>query len=407
MDGRGPVVRIDAAEGANLAGAPEPLSLYVHFPFCLRRCHYCDFSVARSTRPPVAEWLTCLEADVRDWFARTGWRVPLPLESLFVGGGTPSLLGGEGMEELARLLRRWFDWEEAEVEWTAEANPSSLSRETCERWRAAGVNRVSVGVQSFDERALRWLGRLHDAAEAERALRRATRAGFENVNLDLIFGLPAEVDRDWQAEVTRAIELGVSHVSAYGLSAEPRTPLGRRVELRRVRLAGEEAYAREYLALAAALTRAGFEHYEVSNFALPGHESAHNWHYWDGSPYLGLGPSAHTFLPPVRVWNVYRWDAYRRAASDGAPLREGVERLDPAAAALERVWLGLRTRVGLARHDPVWRGLKGGGEGGVGVWEAAGWAARENGRVRLTAPGWLRMDELVATLAARLPNHGG
>lgn len=386
---------------SSFRGEPPPASLYLHFPFCLRRCHYCDFSVASVRRAPVEEWLTAIAVDLGQWFDDGGWSTPVPLDTIFVGGGTPSLLGGGGMEDLAGLLRRRFSWAEG-VEWTVEANPSSLSLETCERWRAVGVNRLSVGVQSFDDDVLRWLGRLHDAEGAKSALGRARTAGFDNLNIDLIFGLPAEIRRDWAREVRMACENSVTHVSAYGLSAEPNTPLGRSVRGGRVQMADDARYGQEYLTAARLLALAGFGHYEVSNFARPGRECRHNWHYWDGSPYLGLGPSAHSFLGGTRVWNARTWEAYRRLAREGGSLREGGERLTPDEARMERIWLSLRTRAGLPLADPVWSGESGPGPAPQ-EWIRAEWARVTADRLTLTPLGWLRLDGLVSYLLARAP----
>ncbi|MGD8497023.1 MAG: radical SAM family heme chaperone HemW [Gemmatimonadales bacterium] len=375
--------------------AGPPRSVYVHVPFCAKRCHYCDFSVARAATPPLDAYFDALARDLDAWFEEYGWAEPVRVETLFIGGGTPSLLGPDGMRRLAALLRTRFTWDPARVEWTAEANPNSLTDEVCAAWRELGVNRLSIGVQSFQDGPLAWLGRLHDAAEAASAVERAGAAGFERINVDLIFGLPDDVPRDWGSDVARALELGVTHVSAYGLTAEPRTPLGRLVDLGRVRMPGDRRYGDEYLEVAGVLARAGYEHYEVSNFARPGHASVHNWHYWDGSEYLGLGPSAHSYLCGERIWNVHRWDRYRRAAETRDTLREGRERPDSAARRLERIWLGLRTRAGVpwAEVGPV------GHEAKLASWRDEGWIAPDGAALRLTPAGWLRLDPIAAEVA--------
>lgn len=371
------------------------IGVYVHVPFCAKRCHYCDFSVARARRPPIDAWLDAIDRDLAQWFETEGWTGRVPVDTLFVGGGTPSLLGADGMRGLAQRLAARFHWDPGTVEWTAEANPNSLPADVCAAWRELGVNRLSLGVQSFQDGPLAWLGRLHDAAEAEAAVQRAREAGFERVNVDLIFGLPAEVPRDWPADIERALALGVTHVSAYGLTAEPRTPLGRWVDLGRVRLPDDGRYGDEYLAVSRALRAAGFEHYEVSNFARPGHASRHNWHYWDGTEYLGLGPSAHSYLGGERIWNVYRWDRYRRAAEAGAPLREGRERPGPDERRLERIWLGLRTARGVPWEEIDVRGR----EARLEAWRAEGWIEDDGERFRLTPDGWLRLDPLATEIA--------
>jgi len=391
-----------------LQGAEPPGSLYLHFPFCVHRCHYCDFSVHRTGTPALEEWIECLGLELDGWFRRTGWDTPRRIETLFVGGGTPSLLGSE-MGRLADVLRNWFRWEPAAVEWTAESNPTSLSPAVAQAWREAGVNRLSVGVQSFDDVVLRWLGRRHDGPGARHALAVGRAGGFENINADLIFGLPESVPRHWRAEVESVLEAGVTHVSAYGLTAEPRTVLGRRVRAGVVRMVDGERYAQEYLCAVAALEEAGFVHYEVSSFALPGCECRHNWHYWDGSSYLGLGPSAHSRLGNVRLWNVFPWEAYRRAVKNGASPREDYEVTGAGERRLERLWLAFRTNRGLSSTDPLWQ-MAGALAGDLlEAWSQAGWLVRTGDAVRMSAPGWLRLDELVAALGARMheeqPGH--
>ena len=179
-------------------------------------------------------------------------------------------------------------------------------------WRRAGVNRVSLGVQTFHAPALKWMGRLHGPEGAAKAMDAARLAGFDNVSVDLIFGLPARLGRDWGADLFRALALEPEHVSLYGLTAEAGAPLGRWVKEGRESLAAEDRYADEYLLAHERLTAAGFEHYEVSNFGLPGRRSRHNFTYWTGAPYAALGPGSHAFYPPLRRWNVRSWDDYRR-----------------------------------------------------------------------------------------------
>jgi oxygen-independent coproporphyrinogen-3 oxidase len=377
----------------NEGSPPRPAGVYVHFPFCAKRCHYCDFSVARSKSPPVDDYLAALEADLREWLPHPDRRHPI--ETIYVGGGTPSLLGAEGMRGLAGLLETRFSWGADVVEWTAEANPNSLTPALATAWRELGVNRLSLGVQSFHDEALGWLGRLHDAEEAERAIRTARHAGFERINVDLIFGLPAGVRRDWVRDVGRAVELGATHVSAYGLSAEPRTPLGRWVDLGRVQMPADSWYAEDYLRAVEVLVGAGFEHYEVSNFGLPGQASRHNWLYWDGSNYLGVGPSAHSFLAGERIWNVFRWDRYRKAVNAGESVREGREIPDVEQRRLERIWLDLRTSTGLSidlatDREAVRR---------VESWRQAGWLVSAD-PLRLSAAGWLRLDAIAAEVSS-------
>lgn len=387
---RGPVpVRTVPRHG----GSTPPVlirNLYIHAPFCFRRCSYCDFAVTATREPPVAAWLDAIGSEL-SWAAAG---VRLELDTLYVGGGTPSLLGAAGMRELGERLRPRAQWDEARIEWTAEANPESFGPELASAWRRTGVNRLSFGAQTFDEAALRWMGRLHGPDGPLRAVAAARAAGFDDISLDLIFGLPARLGRDWAADLDRAIALEPDHVSLYGLTAEPATPLGRWVAEGRERLADEASYEEEYLLAAERLTGEGYEHYEVSNFARPGRASRHNRSYWEGAPYLGLGPGAHSYLPPARRWNTRDWTEYRRRLESGAPAVDGTEEVGEPEQRLERTWLGLRTSAGVQPDGPGQLRL-------AETWRRHGWAdPATDGRVRLTARGWLLLDRLAVDLDA-------
>jgi oxygen-independent coproporphyrinogen-3 oxidase len=369
-------------------------SVYVHAPFCVRRCVYCDFAVTVRPTGDVEGWAGALAAELA-LLDRSGRSPAASLETVYVGGGTPSLLGPSAMSRLAGLLGA-ARLAAGDVEWTAEANPESFSLELGAAWREAGVNRLSLGVQSFHEATLRWMGRLHGADGAERAVRAAKEAGLSNVSIDLVFGLPAHLGRPWREDLQRALELDVPHVSLYGLGIEPATPLGRAVAAGREPGVDEERYREEFLEAADMLTRAGYEHYEVSNFARPGCSSRHNAAYWDGRSYLGLGNGAHSYVHPVRWWNVRDWATYRAHLLAGRSPEEGRERIDAPTRALEATWLGLRTSAGLP--------LVGRSENALGLvreWERAGLARVSEGRVRLTATGWLLLDRLAVELDSR------
>lgn len=378
-------------------GVVRPVSphyLYVHVPFCTRRCSYCDFAVTAVATPPVAAWLESLERELALRAAAAEWSPGMALETIYVGGGTPSLLGAGAMARLAGLLRRWFHWT-AEVEWTAEANPESLSAELAEDWRAAGVNRISLGVQTWHEESLHWMGRLHGRTGPGRAFAAARSAGFDNLSLDLIFGLPARLGRDWDADLEQAAELAPEHISLYGLTAEPATPLGRWVRDGRERMTDDIVYEREYLRAFEVLDAAGYSAYEVSNFARPGRASRHNQAYWRHAPYLGIGPGSHSFLPPDRSWNVRDWDAYALRLREGRDPTEGRERLGEQELRLERIWLGLRCESGLLLRD-----LAAPQQERVRFWQGQAWARLDHGRIRLTPAGWLQLDRLALDLDA-------
>ena len=376
-------------------GPPTPVgTVYVHAPFCARRCFYCDFAVQVRRSGGADQWLEAVAGELRFVQEDGVFALADSLDSVFVGGGTPSLLGPHAMHGLRDLLGRGRLGSEA-LEWTAEANPESLTDEVAAGWLEAGVNRVSIGVQTFYEPALRWMGRLHGVEGGVASVARARAAGFENVSVDLIFGIPKHLGRPWADDLQRAVDLDVPHVSLYGLSVESGTPLGRAVGEGREAVADEEQYRDEYLLAAEVLVAAGFEHYEVSNFARPGRASRHNRAYWDGTPYVGLGNGAHSFRHPLRRWNVRDWDAYHAAAKKGdSPVHEE-EILDAEATRLERAWLGLRTDRGVAE-----RALGDGARSLVATWLREGWAVQEGGRIRLTASGWLLLDRLSVELDA-------
>jgi len=384
-------------EGGVGPGTPTSVAaVYVHAPFCARRCVYCDFAVKVRAEGGPEPWWEALRGEL-NYVRREGLFVlGGELESLYVGGGTPSLLGPEAMQGLAELLGPERLRGER-LEWTAEANPESLDRTVAEGWRRAGVNRLSLGVQTFHEPALRWMGRLHGAEGGGRAVSVARDAGIDEISIDLIFALPGHLGRSWTADLGRALDLDVPHVSLYGLGVEPGTALGRAVAEGREAAVDEDRYAEEFLEAAETLTRAGYVHYEVSNFARPGHEARHNSAYWSGVPYLGLGNGAHSYAHPVRRWNVRDWDEYARLAGAGTSPEEAREIVDPEALELERIWLGLRTNAGVSRPPGgTAQALR------VDSWVRDGLATFERGgateRVVLTVEGWLLLDRLALEL---------
>jgi oxygen-independent coproporphyrinogen-3 oxidase len=390
------------AGGLPESAVPEPTpigSVYVHAPFCARRCGYCDFAVQVRRTGDLEGWARALRGELGAVEREGTFRLAPRLDTLYVGGGTPSLLGPDAMDRLADIVGR-ERLGAPDLEWTAEANPESLTDEVSAGWRRAGVNRLSLGVQSFDDRVLRWMGRLHGADGAAESVARARRAGIENVSVDLIFALPGKLGRSWSDDLRRTLALEVPHVSLYGLTVEAETPLGRWVREGREAPVDEGLYREEFLEAAETLAAAGYVHYEVSNFALPGRESRHNGTYWTGEPWLGLGNGAHSYVHPLRRWNLRDWAAYERAAREGGLPVQDHEVLDAGAARLERVWLGLRTRAGLELS-----GLSPRGHHAVEGWALQGWAILAEGAVRLTPQGWLLLDRLAVELDSALDSE--
>ena len=370
-------------------------SVYVHAPFCARRCFYCDFAVKVASADRDA-WLSALTAEVRALEREGVFLLDDTLDTLYVGGGTPSLLGAPAMDGLLAVIGE-KRLRHSDLEWTAEANPESFTRDVATGWRCAGVNRISLGIQSFHAPSLRWMGRLHGADGARSAVRIGRAAGFTNLSVDLIFGLPDHLERDWERDLDHILSLDPDHVSLYGLSAEPATPLGRAVAERRETLPTEGRYEQEYLLAVDRLAEAGYEAYEVSNFARPGFASQHNSVYWSGEPYVGLGNGAHSYRHPVRRWNLRDWDAYLAGAEGhGLPV-DDEEELDAGKVRLERIWLGLRTRRGICLQD-----LPASARDRARYWEENALAVVEGNVVRLTPRGWLVMDRLTVELDAEL-----
>ncbi len=356
-------------------------------PFCARRCSYCDFSIAVRRIVPATEYVEALRRELALRFPRDG---PWTVDTLYFGGGTPSRLGAAGVSAIMRLLRdRLTLADGAEV--TLEANPEDITDETVRAWHDVGVNRLSIGAQSFDDRVLAWMHRTHDAAAIGRAVDVARRGGIDNLSIDLIFALPESVKRSWANDVERALALDPPHLSLYGLTIEPHTPLGRWQSRGQVTESPEERYELEFTEAHHALTSGGLEHYEVSNFGRPGFHARHNSAYWAAVPYAGLGPSAHEFNGTGRRWNTSAYVDWLRRLGSGHDPVAGSEELTRGNMTAEAVYLGLRTTKGLRLSGPeVAR---------VQPWVEAGWAVLDaSGHMVLTPLGWLRLDAIAADL---------
>ncbi|MGH7520935.1 MAG: radical SAM family heme chaperone HemW [Gemmatimonadales bacterium] len=358
------------------------MHLYLHVPFCVRRCSYCDFSIAVRKRIPVRDYVDAVleEADSLKL---------ADLETIYFGGGTPSLLPPEAIATLLQELTSQRRTPHATREVTLEANPEDVTVDAARAWRAAGINRVSLGAQSFDDKVLQWMHRSHDAAQTQRAVQALRGAGIENISLDLIFGLPEELHRNWERDLDILCALLPAHCSLYGLTVEPRTPLDRWISRGATKVPDDDRYAEEYLFAHRRLTADGSEFYEVSNASLPGFRSQHNSAYWSGRPYLGLGPAAHSFDGTTRRWNIRAWEAYRRAIAEGRSPIESEEVLTEEQRAVEATYLGLRTVEGLPSthlHQPP------------PPFITQGWVVVSEGRLKCTPEGWLRLDSLVREL---------
>ncbi|HEV8420843.1 MAG TPA: radical SAM family heme chaperone HemW [Actinomycetota bacterium] len=321
--------------------------LYVHVPFCLTRCGYCDFNTYAGLDHLAGGYVDALAREAGLWAEE--WK-GTEFASLFFGGGTPTTLPASRLEKLLGQLQRMFSFvPEAEI--TSEANPDTVDESYLLELLKAGITRLSMGVQSFDPTVLASLERVHSPEAAIRAFAAARAAGFGNVNLDLIYGAHGETLASWRHTLERAIELGPEHLSCYALTIEPATPLGRKVAAGLVPPPDPELQADMYELACRTLADAGFEHYEVSNWARPGYRCTHNMGYWEGRPYLGLGAGAHSYRGDVRWWNVRPPQQYMAAVASGRKPIGGEERLTDEEQRLERLLLGLRVADGILANQ--------------------------------------------------------
>lgn len=287
--------------------------IYIHIPFCRQACSYCDFhfSTLQKNRPAFVVALNS-EIRLRKNFFPPGTQI----RTLYFGGGTPGILNADELNEILENLHANFDLSGLK-EFTLEVNPDDITYEKLEVWNSAGVNRLSIGIQSFRDEDLKLLNRAHDAVAAIEGVIMAKESGFQNITIDLMFGLPGLSLADWENNLRKAIHLNVPHISVYALSVEEKTRLAHEVKTKKVIVADEEAYATQFTLMTDLLSAHGYRQYEISNFARGGFESRHNSSYWLGYPYLGLGPSAHSFDLNVRSWNVANNSRYAELLKTG------------------------------------------------------------------------------------------
>lgn len=317
--------------------------IYFHIPFCKQACHYCDFHFVTSLRYKK-DLLEAMKSELeirQEEFLSLG----SPLQSIYFGGGTPSLLEAGEVADLLAWCDRLFGCSLVQ-EITLEANPDDLSAIKIQGLKEAGVNRLSIGVQSFFDEDLRWMNRAHQGEEAKLAIRRAQDAGLVNITADLIYGYPLLTDEKWMHNIRSMVELGVPHVSAYSMTVEPRTALGTWVRRGQEPPMDDDQSARQFEILMGHLAMSGYEHYEISNWAKAAYEAVHNTHYWKGKPYLGIGPSAHSFDGQKRSWNRANNAQYIASIQSGE-LPSEYEVLREEDRFNEYVMLSLRTKWGL------------------------------------------------------------
>ena len=400
-------------------GSFSGISLYAHVPFCLSKCPYCDFNTYQGIESQFGDFLTAVTGEIRAWARALGRPV---VNTIFLGGGTPSYLPDGDVGRILETIADAYPVR-GDAEITAECNPNDLTATKCAELRAAGINRVSMGVQSMDNGLLAMLGRRHDATEAAAALESCRRAGFDNVNLDLMYGLPGQSLEQWQDTVERILAQSPEHISMYSLTLEAGTPLKRWVEQGRLPDPDPDLAADMYDLARAALGNAGYRHYEISNWSQAGRESEHNLAYWRNLQWLGAGPGAHSSLRTTgsagscRFWTVRsprdyawkaaewaskasRWESVTAAEIEGVATVDGLEVIDEDMAAAETMFLGLRLldgmdvaatseRVGIDLASRYEKELDELTAEGLLVWEA-------DGRLRLAGEAYLVANQVFA-----------
>jgi oxygen-independent coproporphyrinogen-3 oxidase len=378
-------------------------ALYIHVPFCEKRCVYCDFYTIAGVKSRIPDYIEALKKEIALRGAEPFWQ-RRRFATIFFGGGTPSLLLPQQIAEILDAVFAAFTFEQ-HPEITLEANPGTITGEQLARYRSAGVNRLSLGIQSLHADELKMLDRIHTPTEALQAVLMARHAGFENINMDFIFALPQQTMARWQQSLEQAFELAPTHISAYNLTIEAGTPLDVKIRQGEMRPLSEEEEREFYRFTIDFLERHGYRQYEISNFAKPGFEARHNIKYWDGSFYLGLGASAHSYDGRRRFWNVANLRKYLEALAAGRLPEENTEELTKQQQMFEVAFLGLRQRRGIdlslfagkfrRSFDEVFNGA-------VQEMEKSGFLLRHDNHLQLTRDGLFLCDEICAKLGVQL-----
>ncbi len=369
--------------------------IYIHVPFCRKACHYCDFYFTVSLKY-IDDYV---EALLAEFLIRKKEGENTPVKTIYLGGGTPSVLEKDHLSRILDQISGVFGIDDG-AELTIEANPDDLERPYLIDLRELGFRRLSIGVQSFHQSDLELMNRSHSAEQSSRSILQAKEAGIDNINMDLIYGLPGLSQKGWEKNLKTTMELPVNHISAYHLTYEPRTVFHHWRKKGRLTELPEDTSIEQYMLLREITAVHGFEHYEISNFALPGFRSEHNSTYWSGQAYLGFGPSAHSFMGNERRWNVASLGKYIQNIKDGSPMHES-EQLSIADQYNETLITSLRTDRGVdlqiirerygedAKQDLLERAT---------VYIQREEMKREEDILKMTPEGWLRSDLIISNL---------
>lgn len=368
--------------------------IYIHIPFCKQKCSYCDFHFSTTFAPYRQKMI---ESVIKEIEQRRGYLEGKSVGSIYFGGGTPSLLTKDELERILRAISTIFEVENG-AEVTLETNPDDCSEETLREWKELGVNRLSIGLQSFKTFDLKWMNRAHSVEESHSSVELALKTGFENITIDLMYGLPDLTDEEWKAHIQQVLDWGIPHISSYCLTVEEGTALNNWVERKKISVGGEEQESRQFEILVEMLENAGVHQYEISNFSKKGFESKHNSNYWKGEWYIGVGPSAHSFNGSSRQWNVANNHVYMSKLEKGEDYFE-VEKLTAVDQFNELVLTGLRTIYGVSLEKleslvPLTSEFK----DKVDAYQNANWMTNQGGKLTLTKEGRLRADYIASEL---------
>jgi len=375
-------------------------SLYLHIPFCLSKCPYCDFYSCSPKADDINRYVEALCTDLKTSRVTYGRDEGFgsELTSVFFGGGTPSLLSASQVAKVLYVAEREFGFV-ADVEISLEANPGTVSAESLAGYRSAGVNRLSLGVQSFDDEQLAWLGRRHDSEQALNAMAMARKAGFDRLSIDLMFSVPNQTKAHLQQQIEYVEQFSPEHLSVYGLTIEGQTPFAQQFDAGQWQMPDEEQYRQSFMFIDEQLTRLGYGHYEISNYAKAGYECRHNVGYWHRQPYLGIGAGAHTFLDGK--WGE-RWSCensvtvYVDAIAEGRCPRKKIEEFDQQQAMFEAVYLMLRCQCGVNESDFQRQyGKSFALNYAQSIEQCAPYLHLKEGSWRLTNEGWLLYNYLI------------
>jgi oxygen-independent coproporphyrinogen-3 oxidase len=369
--------------------------IYFHIPFCRQACHYCDFHFSTQTKS-MDEMVKAL---MRETKARAAYLEGETVETIYFGGGTPSLLPTDDINRILDAVYTYYPVSN-DVEITLEANPDDLTYLKILELARSPVNRLSIGIQSFRNQDLTWMNRAHNASQADFAVKCAQDRGFNNITIDLIYSIPGMSDRDWLENIRKAVDLNVQHISAYSLTIEPKTVFGHQWAKQELHAVDDAVSSGHFLTLVHELTRSGFQQYEVSNFCLTGMESKHNSAYWKGKKYVGFGPSAHSFNGDSRQWNVSNNARYTQGWLNGTPHFE-VEQLDQRTKCNEYLMTRLRTTWGVDLNvvrNEYGVDLLSSEKESITQWVEEGLMMIDNNTIKLTTEGLLKADRIASDL---------